>query len=76
MERQWNLGIENYEKKSTAELGHSDQLSVFKSSFAQNANISRKHEYILVRFDHNGPWMELFQIYANGLSKMAARGRN
>ena len=32
-----NLGIQNYKnkKKSTAELGHRDILSVYKSNFAQ-----------------------------------------
>ena len=37
MEHKWNPGIQNWKnkKKSTAELGHSDLLSVYKSNFAQ-----------------------------------------
>ena len=57
----WNISgtlvfkIVKIKKKSTPELGHSDLLSVYKSNFCSNANISRKHECILFRFDHNGP---------------------
>ena len=37
MDHKWTLGIQNYKnkKKSTAELGHGDLLSVYKSNFAE-----------------------------------------
>ena len=50
----YDLGFQNYqnEKKSVAELGHSDLLSVYESSFAKMP-ISRETLQILVRFSQS-----------------------
>ena len=63
-------------KKSTAELDHSDLLSVCKSIFALMPISQENMHVFLFQFDHNGPWMEQLYIYANWLSKIAARGHS
>ena len=67
MEHQWNLVLKIIKlKESTAELGHSDLLSVCKSSFAQMPISQENMNVFFVRFDHNCPGMELFQILQMG----------
>ena len=49
------LNCKKEKKTSTAELGHSDLFSLYKSSFAQMPISQERIECILVRINHNGP---------------------
>ena len=50
-----------------------DQLSV-NSQFCSNAHISSKKSMFFSLIDENVPRTELFQIYANRLSKVGHQG--
>ena len=45
MAHYWDFGFQNYqiEKKSVSELGHSDLLSVYESSFAKKCQYCKKY---------------------------------
>ena len=69
-EREWNLGIQNCKiKKKTAELGHSDLLSVYKSSFAQmptsqeNINVFWPDSTtVVLEWNLESYWLKLIQL--------------
>ena len=58
-------------KKSVAELGHSDLIPVYKSSFASMPIFQEIVNRFLGRYNQSNLQIESYQSYAIGQSKMA-----